>query len=506
MMVMRKSIKSFYTLFVLLLLSIFFITCRKKTVGEPIEITKPDLIFYAINSNNEILKFNANAVDTPLAKYPLSLSGSDTIIDIDFRPATGELYALSSTNYIYIFTRTLAGYGTGIEGINVSFTPPVSGAVASIDFNPTSDKIRFINSSGQNLRIDPETAAVFATDANINGVTGAAVSGSAYSGNTAGSSNTTLYNIDIINQKLYKQNSSNNGTLIEAGSLGIKATEQGGFDISPDGIALAAFTVNGESNLYKIDTTSGNAILLGKFGSASPIKCIAIPTKPVAYALDDANNLLIFDLTHPSNIIAKPITGLASGETLLGIDFRGNRQLYALGSTNRIYTLDASSGVAAQKGNSFSPKLSGTDFGIDFYPFNNLLRIISNTGQNIALDPNFGTVFYADFGLNPPTASVSAIAYSNTFDSRNSRLFGIDYLTDKLYYLNGNNLVEIGPLGIDIEASGDFDIAATSGIAYGIFKAGGTQGIYTVNLTTGKATKLNDFPKAVKGFTVGFGF
>jgi hypothetical protein len=72
---------------------------------------------------------------------------------------------------------------------------------------------------------------------------------------------------------------------------------------------------------------------------------LAIPTNPVAYAVDESNNLVIFN---PSNIgtpVSKAITGLQTGESILGIDFRPvNGQLYALGSTSRLYVLNTSSG------------------------------------------------------------------------------------------------------------------------------------------------------------------
>ena len=53
-------------------------------------------------------------------------------------------------------------------------------------------------------------------------------------------------------------------------------------------------------------------------------------------------------------------------------------------------------------------------------------------------------------------------------------------------------LVDVGALGVNVDAANGFDIGGTSGIAYGIFTVSGTQRIYTVNLTTGTARPGSD--------------
>ena len=71
---------------------------------------------------------------------------------------------------------------------------------------------------------------------------------------------------------------------------------------------------------------------------------------------------------------------------------------------------------------------------------------------------------------------------------------------------NDGTLTEVGTLGITVQALNGFDIGSTSGIAYAIFKTGAGNALYTVNLSTGAATKINDFSTTVKGFTTGLGF
>ncbi|MNT22640.1 hypothetical protein D3C72_1580320 [compost metagenome] len=88
-------------------------------------------------------------------------------------------------------------------------------------------------------------------------------------------------------------------------------------------------------------------------------------------------------------------------------------------------------------------------------------------------------------------------------------MFDVDSTTDRLYKQdppNAGTLVDVGPLGVNIEANSGFDIGGTSGIAYGIFTVSGVQKLYTVNLTTGAATAGATISTAVRGFTLGLGF
>src|SRR3954463_12181569 len=61
-----------------------------------------------------------------------------------------------------------------------------------------------------------------------------------------------------------------------------------------------------------------------------------------AFGVTTANALVRFDTATPGTIISStPITGLQSGESVLGIDFRpATGDLYALGSTSRLYIIN----------------------------------------------------------------------------------------------------------------------------------------------------------------------
>lgn len=499
-----------YILLPLTIITLIFNAC-KKNENRPVDnppAVGPDLIFYGLTSQGEIVKCNANAPGTAISSVAISgLQAGETILAIDFRPATGELYGVGSSSRLYIINTTS---GIARTPVADAFSPAINGNIVGFDFNPTVDRIRLVTSAGQNLRINPETGTVVATDGNINGAGGAAVSSVAYTNSFAGASATSLFDLDLATQKLYKQTPPNNGTLVEIGSLGVMATGESAFDISWDNsAALAALTVDGQPGLYKIDTATGAATNLGNFPAI--ITGIAIPTAPVAYAVDETNNLLIFNPTSADAPVSKPVAGLMAGETIKGIDFRPlNGQIYALGSTGMLYTLNTSTGAATGVGTGPFASLDGAYFGFDFNPTVDRIRVVSRNGQNLRLNPVTGGVAAMDAMLNPGIPRIASAAYTNNFAGATSTtLFDIDCHTDSLYKQmppNDGTLVPVGPLGVDILSENGFDIGSTSGIAYAIFSVGSTNGLYTINLTTGAATKLMNFPVKVNGFTIGLGF
>lgn len=65
------------------------------------------------------------------------------------------------------------------------------------------------------------------------------------------------------------------------------------------------------------------------------------------YAVTSTNLLLTFDSATPGTTTSVAITGLQAGENVLGIDLRpATGQLYALGSTSRLYTINPVTGAA----------------------------------------------------------------------------------------------------------------------------------------------------------------
>src|SRR5688500_2319415 len=255
------------------------------------------------------------------------------------------------------------------------------------------------------------------------------------------------------------------------------------------------------------------------------------PTPGDTFGLTSANRLVTFNRAAPAVRTAVAITGLQSGEQLLGIDIRPAGmpagELYALGSTGRVYTINITSGAATQKSqlaadsadatNPFTA-LAGADFGVDFNPVVDRLRVVSNTGQHLRIDVDTGATF-TDDGLNSAGAmrtGVSATAYTNSFAAAcRTTLFYIDTNTDSLLTTtdpNAGTLTELGSLGINADSSSGYEsVTAADGTnsAIAVHTVGGATTLYTMNppsiatpaaTAVGALTGLNS-GKTLRGIT-----
>ncbi|RZI98004.1 MAG: DUF4394 domain-containing protein, partial [Haliea sp.] len=113
-----------------------------------------------------------------------------------------------------------------------------------------------------------------------------------------------------------------------------------------------------------------------------------------AVAVTQSNKLIKFNAGQPGRILSsRPITGLQPGEQVLGIDYRVAKDaLYLLGNSGRLYTLDEDTAQATVVGTPFSVALEGSEFGFDFNPTVDRIRVVSQTGQNLRLHPDTGAV------------------------------------------------------------------------------------------------------------------
>src|SRR5688500_4843293 len=91
-------------------------------------------------------------------------------------------------------------------------------------------------------------------------------------------------------------------------------------------------------------------------------------------AVGNATNLVTWDSSDEANLLSGAfVSGLQPYETIAGIDFHPQTgQLYALGTTSRLYTLNMATGAAAAVGAlPFAPPLNGFNFGFTFEPATN---------------------------------------------------------------------------------------------------------------------------------------
>ena len=203
---------------------------------------------------------------------------------------------------------------------------------------------------------------------------------------------------------------------------------------------------------------------------------------------------------------------MQTGESIVGLDIRpANGQLVGLGSSSRLYSLNGATAEATAigAGTPFTPALSGTTFGFDFNPTVDRIRVVSNTGQNLRLNPDTGGLAAQDTNLNPGTPSITSVAYTNNVgNASTTELFDIDSTSDRLLLQNPPNagtLVDIGPLGIDVDANNGFDIGGRSGTALALLTVSGITSVYQINLATGAATSVANttFPAACRAYTLG---
>ena len=199
------------------------------------------------------------------------------------------------------------------------------------------------------------------------------------------------------------------------------------------------------------------------------------------YAVTARNRLLKFDSADSCKIISNyEVTGLQKNEKLLAIDFRpANGQLYGLGSTSRLYTINPETGGATLVGTGpFTTSLQGKAFGFDFNPTVDRIRIVSNTGQNLRVHPDTGAIAAVDGTLAFSTTdtyagrqpAVVAAAYTNPDNDPNTgtTLYDIDAKFDLLVIQNPPNngtLNTAASLPLNTNRLVGFDIS-TSGLAY----------------------------------------
>ncbi len=254
----------------------------------------------AVTSGNQLIEFVSGRPERIVARRPLAgIQNGERIVGMDFRPADGRLYAVGDSGQLYT-----VNLSTGIaEIVGKGGFRTLAGGDLGIDFNPTVDRLRLVNTRGGNLRIHPDTGAVVDADDKSDGVQidGELVyaerdanagrtprlTGAAYTNSRAGATSTTNYAIDSANGTLVTQGtgekapspvSPNTGQLFTVGSLGVNLGQGPvGFDISSGNVALMSATIpGGRSELYRVNLMNGAAGRVGRIGISESVTAIAI--------------------------------------------------------------------------------------------------------------------------------------------------------------------------------------------------------------------------------------
>jgi hypothetical protein len=169
--------------------------------------------------------------------------------------------------------------------------------------------------------------------------------------------------------------------------------------------------------------------------------------------------VLIDPNTGAANTLAPvPITNVAAGQTLVGIDYRptvtvpaAGNVIYALGyngalafpaANAQLYTLNPGTNVATPVGSAIRLELGGTTerIGFDFNPTVDRIRVVSSNNANYRLNPDTGGIAATDpnvayAGGAPADPGVGAVAYTNSYvgpTPATTTLYDVDYLNNGL--------------------------------------------------------------------------
>jgi len=490
---------------------------------------------FAVTSSNRLVSFNsATPGNTSIANIT-GLRPNENIVGFDLRPGgtpAGQLIAVGNQGGVYTIdpnsgTATLKSTMVADPSDTTDAFTSFTGTRVSIDVNNVVDQLRIVTNSGQNLRVMMDTGATFTdTPLTISGLRAIGVAEVAYTNNFSSACRTTAYYLDTTADRLLTTPNASGGVLNVVGGLRVDAAAMTGFDIATaaDGTqsAVAALTVGNVTSLYTIDLTTGAAtVVAGIAGLNSGETVIGLarsapattPPQPLGelVALTDNNSLISFNSGLPQQVCTNaPINGLQGNETVLGIDMRpADRNVYALTSAGRLYTVNAATGtVAFRAALNSSPSnatpfqgLDGGNITVDVSPVADGLRVLSSNGMNLRVVFDTAETFVDD-RLNPSGSSVTAAAYTNSFvGTGTSKLYVIDTANDRLLIQgrapstpNRGLLELVGPLGIpgDVQALAGFDINAINNNAFAAFNVGtaSTSDLYSINLLTGAATRI----------------
>jgi hypothetical protein len=468
-----------------------------------------------LTTSAQLVEFDTSTPGTASAGPTVTgLQPGETILGIDFRPATGKLYGLGSRSRLYRINEA-TGHATQV---GPQFPAALSGTSFGFDFNAHTDRIGVVSDAEQNFRLDPATAAQTVDNALA---PAGSVGTASYSDAYDGAPSSTLWGIDYASDMLVRIGAANatatanGGAVATIGALGVDAGADVSLDVSfPAPVVFAAIG----GSLYTIDLSSGAATLVGQISpSALALTGIAVKSMdPTLMALLSNNSLARVKASAPNT--ATPIDGSTAlnpqfGELMGAIDYRpATGELYGLGSNSHVVKIDTSSGAWSPVGAAFTPALATQNFygaGFDFLASEDRIRLTTDADQNEWLDPGTGQVVQAGPAVTPGSSAVTALAGDRNFaGATGSSTFGIDTTAGNLVRVQSDGtLTTVGSLnlGVNLDPRTSLDIVEP-GLAFldaiDPLLLGHT--LYLVDLKTGRARFAGIFsPQTATTYVVG---
>ena len=262
-------------------------------------------VIYGLTNTSGLFSFNSATPGTVSAVTPITgVTAGQSLVGIDFRPATGQLFALSyaASGAAQLYTLNLSsGVATPVGGA-LALQANITNNRFGFDFNPTVDRIRVIGgygataaTTGANYRLTP-TGTIAATDTSVafaagdtNAGTEPGIFGLAYTNNFAGATTTTLYGYDYTTDSLVTvgnvngtPNSPNGGQLFTVGLSG-RTTGSGGLDLDIGAGGVLYGTL--DSVLVTFNLSTGAATTVGTIGGLSVLDIAVQVPEPSTYVL-----------------------------------------------------------------------------------------------------------------------------------------------------------------------------------------------------------------------------
>lgn len=558
--------------------------------GPPPE---PVLEAFAIRDGTELVRIevdSADGVSETVIGDVAGLEVGETIVGLDLRPASDFelLYALTDAGRLLTVDPTDASSAE----INAAVATLPDGRRIGMDFNPAANALRIVADDGTNLRV-PTALDVPAL---VDGAFGYHQSGTAtaYSNARPGATGTMMWVLDVTNNRLMLQDPPNDGPQTSRGSLVAAGAITGanGYDILALGDTnehWAILSVGDVLGMYRITpgadadatnvaerrfeiTPTAGSVIVGLTVLEDP-RALTAAGNRIAVLLErvgegasatNALRFLLFSTTGGTNTDfgRRPlVTAEGAIRDLVGMDTRTTSLVaevldhtYAVGADGTIYDLgdlseQVTSTLPTTPPNTVSGSLTvtevatlstlpdGTSFGVDFNPRADLLRVVSDTGQNLRINLQEGreletmaraagfafvdgdqkslsaprpqpvATAYRAAPSTPPGPRFAAGNFQFILDARDSSLGAV-------LVPNAGLIRRVGPLfsegpalptngagaaaqSLDIVGEGD-----AHAIAAMQREGETTSSLYRIDLTTGAATLLSELEAPIEAMAV----
>jgi hypothetical protein len=307
------------------------------SAGAHTAVAVPDV------AGDSIVSFDTANPAAFTSQVPVTgLAAGERIVGVDYRhapdPASGAAPRL--------FAVAVDGNGAGLNarlytidpgtgaasvvgtGAAIPILPSATGAYG-VDFNPAADRLRVVNSSDENMRINPNLGvrADFPTNDNDLNPASNGIAAAAYSRVSTAfippppAQPTTLFALNPANDMLVRVGgldgaipSPNTGQIFNVGALTV-AAEPGptqNLDIALDGTAFATMSVAAVSGLYTVDPAGGAATLVGTL--ANPVRAFALlPDSSAQLSVDavtlDEGGTATFTVTRTGSLASTQSVG-----------------------------------------------------------------------------------------------------------------------------------------------------------------------------------------------------